>query len=613
MKYALLALFLSALLLIHALIGGTRLLFSLPAYGLLAAAALLAAFHRPSGGLRPATSCLIATGLMAGYVAIRAMLSPVDYLWWPDFYMVLACAIAYLLVACHFTRLEERHLILGALILVAMAEVLVALRQFSAGDDFMPLGLRRPESGRRASGFLISPNHLAGYLEVIGVMALSCACWSQWRGWVRGLAGYAAAACFVGVAITGSRGGYLSTAFCLVVFGAISIAIVASADRRRAMLLGLAGAVFLVLAGFGAYHLMSGNPLLKERMDRLGAQFTGGRLDIRIYNWQATLDQFRIAPVLGTGAGTHLYYGRYFRREPLQSDPVHAHSDYLELLAEYGVVGAGVVAIFLGAHLFMGLRRLRKILHEDLLPRGILLDDDLALLVGSLSALAAYAAHSVVDFNLHIPGNALVFAFIFALLAGRRSRAGAEESTRFDWSRAALPALGAWVAVSGLPKLPGEYWAEEARKAVGRRKLPEVSELSEKALQWEKENPYIYFYLGEAKRVFAANLQIRALRGPLFEEAIAAYRQSLALFPQDVTTWVRLAQALDGMKRFEEAEAAFRTALDLDPQLGVLHLFYAAHLRLCGRFDAAEEELQKGQRLHHLNLAPIMERMLEEP
>src|SRR4051794_6928757 len=62
------------------LIGGTRLLFSLPAYGLIGLTALLALFAVRRVRTEPSHLCLLPTVLFLGYVLIRAFLSPVDYL-----------------------------------------------------------------------------------------------------------------------------------------------------------------------------------------------------------------------------------------------------------------------------------------------------------------------------------------------------------------------------------------------------------------------------------------------------------------------------------------------------------------------------------------------------
>src|SRR5262249_42580635 len=115
-------------------------------------------------------------------------------------------------------------------------------------------------------------------------------------------------------------------------------------------------ACLLLIFGLGgAILVMQNSKLLQSRLLLIG------KPDVRYYNWLAALDQFKVSPWVGTRAGTHLYYGRLFRRPQLQFDPEHAHSDYLELLAEYGIIGAVGMAAFLFVHIQNSLSAVRAI------------------------------------------------------------------------------------------------------------------------------------------------------------------------------------------------------------------------------------------------------------
>ena len=78
-------------------------------------------------------------------------------------------------------------------LLMALAGIhsLVSIVQAAQGEDFMLFGFVRPANGARASGMLVNPNHLAGFLEIVGVMGLSVAWWSGRRPAVKIVAGYA--------------------------------------------------------------------------------------------------------------------------------------------------------------------------------------------------------------------------------------------------------------------------------------------------------------------------------------------------------------------------------------------------------------------------------------
>ena len=123
---------------IQMLIGGTRLLFSLPAYGLVGVMSILALLSIGRARPQPNHICLISSALFFGYVIVRGILSPVDYLARPDIYSVLGCLIVYLFVACLFTGAKQRIWFLFFLLALATAHVVIGALQFRDGNNFMP-------------------------------------------------------------------------------------------------------------------------------------------------------------------------------------------------------------------------------------------------------------------------------------------------------------------------------------------------------------------------------------------------------------------------------------------------------------------------------------------
>ena len=111
-------------------------------------------------------------------------------------------------------------------------------------------------------------------------------------------------------------------------------------------------------------------------------------------------------PVAGTGLGTlQSVYPKY---ETLYDGKIvnHAHNDYLEALAETGLLGGACCAWFLVLLISRGLKR-------ALNPENTFAG---ALHTAGLIGCLGFLAHSVVDFNLHIPSNVLLF-FLLSLLA----------------------------------------------------------------------------------------------------------------------------------------------------------------------------------------------------
>jgi O-antigen ligase len=594
LKLALTLLFIVAIWLVQCLVGGTRLVYSVPSYAILAIAGIATVFAIRRPFPKANAACLLTSGIFFAYILARAALSPIGYLWWMDFYMVLACLVVYLLTAFYISSSALRILVVAALLVLALAEILVGLRQFTVGDNWMPFGFVRSNYGSRASGMFISSIHLAGYLEAVGIMALSVAIWSSLEIWKRIAFGYMAVLCYVGVGITGSRGGYLSSVFSLFVFAALTLL-----TRWRINPQRLARSLVITLAALVAFIsvalvVMQKSELLRRRLQLIGQP------DVRLYNWQAAIDQFKVAPAFGTGAGTHLYYGRFFRRPQIQADPEHAHNDYLELLAEYGLVGLVGMTIFLFVHVnscTSALALAARSRAEDS-PHD-LRDNRIALQIGSLSAISAYLAHSVTDFNLHVPGNALLFAFIFGITANPAGSTFPEKASALGGrlAQAGLPVISLFLLIAGSMKFPGDYWCERARIALHFRQYDAALSFAEKALSWERSNPDIYFLMAGAYAGVANGVADPISRRLFLDRSIKACQASLLIFPQNEHALMRLARLLDETKRFREAGEAYRQAITLDPNLGSIRAYYSRHLALVGRIADAQEQAQKAREL----------------
>lgn len=589
MNQLLTILLIAALVVLHVFIGGTRLLYALPAYALLGAAGI--ATLLPGGKLRCRVGnyCLATTTALTIYIAARAFVSPVDYLARPDLFLVLACFVTYIVVACYLCDSEQRLTVFIALAFLAIAHSAIGAVQFKNGEGFMPLPwIRRIDTSGRASGFYISPNHLAGVLEAVGLMLISLVCWGRSKGWRKPCLAYAAAMCFLGIAITGSRGGYISTFFGLCLFSLISLRLCGRLKCERLFLLTAVGLGGAVVFGGGLF-LIKHSRLVSNRVSMIYEPENMRRL-----LWAAALRQFAIQPVVGTGAGTYLYYGREFRSPKVQNDPIHVHNDYLELLAEYGVVGVVIFGGFFFVHARAGLRRIDS-LTRRMVAKNRVTSHNLALNVGAVSAVGAYLTHSVVDFNLHIPGNAVMMAFIFGILASPRKEGELSpgEQRVGAFARLVLPAVGVVLIACCVKLLPGEYLAERARTALRDNELPEAIDFVAQAITRESRNPDLFYYLGEAQRLSAAMAASAEESAALNETALESFDRGLALFPRDVRILLKKARTLDVMQRFEEAAQVLTRAQELDPNLGNVYAFWGLHFHDQNLIPEAIEQYRK--------------------
>jgi O-antigen ligase len=567
----------AAFLSTQALIGGTRLLFAFPGYAMVATAGVLGFFAIRGTRSLPDRLCLISAAIFFGYILVRASFSPVVYLARFDIYSVIAGLVIYLLTATVLTNSKPRLLTFMCLAAAALVHVTIGAIQFRNGDNWMPISfLQRFDYGHRASGFYICPNHLAGLLEVVGIFGLSITFWSRWPVWSKLLVGYATLACYVGVVLTASRGGYLGVLLSLLVFGGLSLRIAGAAGSALRIRIGAGALVLAVLAGIAVFLVIQRSEYLSDR-----TKTVIDNRNIRLDFWQAALKQWQLSPVIGTGSRTYLFYGRKFRNETVQMDPVYVHNDYLQLLAEYGLAGLAAFLPFLLLHLRRGLMTARRIGPRRIAVSHRIPSNAMALNLGALGAVSAYGVHSLFDFNLHIPANVLLLAFAFGILANSGVEPSAQPSLRrwelFFWG-AVMLALAAALGWQIQRLAPGEFYSEQARTALRDHHPLSAISFAQRGLEVERLNPQLYYYLGRARSLAGDQQATEAARASFYRAALPAYESARALAPLDETYWLELAFTYDSLGRFEEGEWMFHEARQLDPRSQAVRRYYEAHL-----------------------------------
>src|SRR5713226_9746858 len=245
-------------------------------------------------------------------------------------------------------------------------------------------------------GPYVNRNHFAGFAEQVIPIALVPLVLGKVRRERWFAVGLLALFPLGALFLSASRGGIISFATELAV---LSLLLVLRRTRGKHV---LAGAVVLLFA-FMLVSWLGVRQILERFSSMQSLEVTSGkRASMRLDTWHI----FREHPWTGTGLGTlQTVFPPY---ETLYDAKVvnHAHNDYLEALAETGIAGAACCAWFLGALFFRSLRR-------------VLLQDksfSAALHLSGLVGCTGFLVHGLVDFNLHIPGNALFF-FLLANLA----------------------------------------------------------------------------------------------------------------------------------------------------------------------------------------------------
>jgi len=255
---------------------------------------------------------------------------------------------------------------------------------------------REMHSAGTPFGPYVNRNHFAGFADLVIPLSLVPLALGKVRRERRFLVSLFAVVPIGALFLSVSRGGIVSFG---VEVGVLFLWLVLRRTGGKHLLSG--GAVlllaFLMVSWLGVQQLV-------ERFSTLQSlEVTAGkRTSMSADTWRIFLDH----PWKGTGLGTlQLVFPAY---ETLYDGRIvnHTHNDYLEGLAETGLAGGLCCAWFLGVLLLNSLRHLSR-------PNGAFSS---ALQLSGLVACFGFLTHSLVDFNLHIPSNALLF-FLMANLA----------------------------------------------------------------------------------------------------------------------------------------------------------------------------------------------------
>jgi O-antigen ligase len=192
-----------------------------------------------------------------------------------------------------------------------------------------------------------------------------------------------------------SRGGIIGFVF-------ESVVLVFLSRARRIGRMQLLGATAIALLA-GTFIVWLGVSDAIHRFEQLTpAEISRDR---RVSMYHDTWQIFAHHLTTGTGLGTlKIVYPQY---ESYYDGYVvdHTHNDYLELLADTGLAGGLCGLAFVVLLFWRGFSNLRSA--ESQLAR--------ACHAGALAGCAGILLHSLVDFNLHIPSNALLFLLLASL------------------------------------------------------------------------------------------------------------------------------------------------------------------------------------------------------
>ena len=318
-----------------------------------------------------------------------------------------------------FAQYGVRRLVPPLIVLGVLLAVIAVVQKVVLGDHaYMGMkiyGFWEPQSKLVVPyGPYVNRNHFAGWMLMGIPLALGYLCAqlakrsgrdrADWRTqllWFSSpeggrvlLVGLGVIAMALSVTMSMSRSGMACLAIAAIVVSARLLLSLRSSGGR--------------LAAVGLFVVLIGVPVLWLGLDATVDRFASdsvGSIDTRVRAWRDTRSIIRDFPLTGTGLNT-------FRTAMVQyqtgSRDVHfreSHNDYLQLMAEGGIL----LALPILATGFLFVRAVRRRFRDDTDPTISWIR------FGAVAGILAIAVQSLVEFSLQMPGNAAFFVVLLAI------------------------------------------------------------------------------------------------------------------------------------------------------------------------------------------------------
>ena len=324
-----------------------------------------------------------------GFVQLFLGVTPYRYFTQLELLRFAAYLILFFLSVQAFRSRSDLKKLAWFLILLCFGVSLFGIAQHFTSEG--PIYWVRPlRAGGDPFGPYVNRNHFAGFVELTLPIALAMLVFRGIQRDVYPLVGLLAIVPAGALILSGSRGGIVSFAFEIAVLWLLARTRT-SPDRPR--FVGIAIVVFAAVALI--VWLGAAKALERFTSLRIG-EVTMSR---RVSMIRGAAHIFKDHPIDGAGLGALVaVYPRY---ETLYDGKLvdHVHNDYIEMLAETGLLG-GICGL---AFLWILFRQARACYAAD---QGHF---SRALHAGAMAGLCGILLHTFVDFNLHIPSNSLLF------------------------------------------------------------------------------------------------------------------------------------------------------------------------------------------------------------
>jgi O-antigen ligase len=330
--------------------------------------------------------------------------------------LVVCCAAVFFFARILGQDRASRRRIVMWLVALGTFEALYGLVQYLTGWQRI-FGYVKKYNLEDATGTYINRNHFAGFLEMVIPFGVALVLYENAKlprkvvsgrnAQIKKVLGgrklsriglwlLAAIVMVAGLFFSLSRMGIISAVASLAVMAAFS------GFQRKA---GLWVAAGIMVCGIILVLWMGAGPAL-GRFGTISEEYAS----VDESRWSLWKDTARLIgghPLLGSGLGTFPVAFTRVQSTFLGRFVNHVHNDYLEMASDLGIPAA---ALFFGSTGALLVRVARKAASGEV-------SFERAMALGCLGSIVAILLHSLTDFNLYIPANALVFLLILGLAA----------------------------------------------------------------------------------------------------------------------------------------------------------------------------------------------------
>jgi O-antigen ligase len=495
----------------------------------------------------------------------------------------LRCVVLYgalfFLIVNNLNRRESATVAAAALIAVGVGESFFAFYQFMTHYANVWAVVKPAAYAVRGSGTYVNPNSFAGFAEMVLPLALAYTVMGRFNATIKVLLGYSTLVMMAGVVVSQSRGGIVAMGVTLTVF-CVFLLFQPEYWKRGAVALGV---------------LFAAGMILMQQFGAVENRFGGGLVDSgngRVFYWKAAERIFQANMWWGAGPGSFRYLYPMSADMYAQVTPMSAHNDYLNTLCEWGLAGFGIVAAAVGL-LFSGVSRIWPYARRGSSDLGWKNSSRAAFVLGASLGVLSILIHSVVDFNMQIPANAVTAITLMALLTAHW-RFGTERfwfnPGKFGKILLAGTVAGAvwYLGREGAQAGREFYWLERGLNAASWE--GQVEGLK-KAAEIEPGNFMTYYELGESYRLQA--WEGKAGTDDLAREALPWFERAMALNRHDYLSPLGYGMCLDWLDRPGEATKYFVQGLELFRNSATVEWKFAWHCMILRNYSLAKAWLER--------------------